>query len=248
MTNRSDEGSDLALTDLPRAVADRGIGTLELCHFHFPRVDDDYLAEIRVAANEAEVDLFSVLIDTGNITSDDADERESDVAVIERWMERASHLGVSHVRIIAGDTPATDETVDRSVETLRNLAAYGESLGVRVLTENFKQLGSRPETVNAILDGCEGRVGLCADFGNFPKETRLDDLKQVMPRADSIHAKADYPDGRIDAEAFDACVGIAEDAGFDGPISLIYQDGDDDVWGRVDEMAGRVSSFLGKSE
>ena len=95
-------------------------------------------------------------------------------------MERASHLGTSHVRIIAGDDPPTDDTVDRSVETLRKLAAYGESLGVRVLTENFKQLGSRPETVNAILDGCEGRVGLCADFGNFPRESRQEDLKQSM--------------------------------------------------------------------
>ena len=247
MTNRSDARPDLLLTDVPRAVADRGIGTLELCHFHFPRVDDDYLAQIRIAANDAEVDLFSVLIDTGNITSECADERESDVAVIERWMERASHLGASCVRIIAGDTPATDEAIVRSVETLRHLAAYGESLGVRVLTENFKQLGSRPETVNAILDGCEGRVGLCADFGNFPKESRLDDLKQVMPRANSIHAKADYPDGRIDAEAFDACVSIVDEAGFDGPISLIYQNGDD-VWERVDELAARVSPFLGKSE
>tara|TARA_Y100000588_G_scaffold354379_1_gene408597 strand:+ start:16076 stop:16897 length:822 start_codon:yes stop_codon:yes gene_type:complete len=247
LTNRSDAPSELALTDVPRAVAEHGIGTLELCHFHFPRVEDDYLAEIRGAANDADVDLFSVLIDTGNITSEDADVRESDVAVIERWMERASHLGTSHVRIIAGDDPPTDDTVDRSVETLRKLAAYGESLGVRVLTENFKQLGSRPETVNAILDGCEGRVGLCADFGNFPRESRQEDLKQVMPRADSIHAKADYPDGVMDAETFDACVKIANDAGFDGPISLIYQDGDD-VWERVDEMAGRVTPFLGKSE
>ena len=51
----------------------------------------------------------------------------------------------------------------------------------------------------------------------------------------------------MDAETFDACVKIANDAGFDGPISLIYQDGDD-VWERVDEMAGRVTPFLGKSE
>ncbi len=192
---------------------------------------------------EAGVDLFSVLIDTGDITGDDERERERDVALIERWMERASHLGASHVRIIAGDTPASNATIGRSVETLRKLAAYGESFGIRVLTENFKQLGSRPETVNAILDGCEGRVGLCADFGNFPRETRLDDLREVMPRADSIHAKADYPNGQIDAAAFDVCLSVAEDAGFDGPVSLIYQDGDD-VWERVEELAERVAPFV----
>ena len=63
-----------------------------------------------------------------------------------------------------------------------------------------------------------------------------------MPRADSIHAKADYPNGQIDA-AFDACVDIVEDAGFNGPISLIYQEGDD-VWERVDELADHVAPLL----
>ncbi len=48
LTNRNDETPELVLTDVPRAAADHGIETLELCHFHFPNVNDDYLREVKL--------------------------------------------------------------------------------------------------------------------------------------------------------------------------------------------------------
>ena len=69
----------------------------------------------------------------------------------------------------------------------------------------------------------------------LPTETRSQDLAAILPRANSVHAKADYPGGEMDRAAYVANVQLAVNAGFDGPMSLIYQD-DDDVWRRLDEM------------
>ena len=233
--NRSDEAAEIELIDVPAQAAAHGIGTIELCHFHFPATDSDYLARLKDAISRAGVELFSILIDTGDITAEDADGRAAEFETIHFWIDVASKLGAGHVRIIAGDSEASQSTVATSVEGLRDLAAYAKERGVVALTENFKRLASRPETCVEILEQCEGAVGLCADFGNFPKETRSEDLATVLPLANSIHAKADYSDGEMDRDAYTRNVKLAVDSGFDGPMSLIYQDADD-IWKRLDEM------------
>ena len=54
---------EVTLLDLPARVADAGFGTMEICHFHFPRRDPAYLAELRAAIDRAGVRLLSLLID-----------------------------------------------------------------------------------------------------------------------------------------------------------------------------------------
>ena len=245
--NRSEERGEFELVDVPAQAAAHGIGTIELCHFHFPSTDDDYLGQLKDAISRASVELFSILIDTGDITASDDEQRSSDFETIRFWIDVASKLGASHVRIIAGDAEASEEAVDASVEGLRELAAYARDRGVVALTENFRRLAARPETCIDILDQCEGEVGLCADFGNFPKDTRSDDLAAVLPKANSIHAKADYPDGEMDRASYERNVKLAVDSGFDGPMSLIYQDADD-VWKRIDEMKTVTEHVIGTTE
>lgn len=234
-TNRSDTTAEIELLDVPGEAASHGISTVELCHFHFPTVEDAYLAELRAAISEAGIELFSVLIDTGDISAADEGAREVDLEMMRRWIDVASILDAGHVRIIAGESAPSADATSRCVTGLVSLAQYAKRKDVRVLTENFKQLTARPQVCLEILERCGGEVGLCADFGNFPTETRSHDLAAILPKADSVHAKADYPDGEMDRAAYVANVQLAVDAGFDGPMSLIYQDADD-VWRRLDEM------------
>ena len=58
----------IPLLELPARVAEFGINTLEICHFHLPSVEKTYLAELRAALAAADVELFSLLIDDGDIT------------------------------------------------------------------------------------------------------------------------------------------------------------------------------------
>ena len=52
-------------------MRDAGIGTLEICHFHFPDTDATTLRELRAALDVAGVELFSILIDMGDISNAD---------------------------------------------------------------------------------------------------------------------------------------------------------------------------------
>ena len=233
--NRSKEAPQITLLDVPAEAARHGIGTVELCHFHFPSMEASYLDQLVDAFAAADVELFSILIDTGDISHHDPESRQDDFATIRFWIDIAAEVGAEYVRIIAGDAEADDDTVQMSVDGLRELAAYASEQGVKTLTENFKALAKRPETALKIVERCEGQVGLCADFGNFPSESRSQDLAAVLPKANSIHAKAEYPGGEMDRESYVYNVKLAVDAGFDGPMSLIYQDSGD-VWEHLDEM------------
>ena len=236
--------AELQLVDLPRQMREHGIGTLEICHFHLPSVSKDYLAEIRAAADAADVELFSVLIDTGDISSADGERRRFDMRLIEGWMDVAAQLGIKAVRVVAGDAAPDDQAgLDRSISALRQLAEYGRERNLQVLTENFRPLASTAANCHRILDALDGAVGLCADIGNFPAASRVEEFRSVVGRASSIHAKASYDDaGNMDATQLRQCLDASKEAGFDGPYTLVY-DRAGDSWRGVDALARIVGPF-----
>ena len=167
-SNGSTASAALQLTELPARMRDAGIGTLEICHFHIPSTEEPYLAQLRAAIEDAGIELFSILIDSGDISQADETKRDADMRMIEGWIDIAALLGAKVVRVIAGDAPADDpEALGRSIDGLRQLAQYAQGRGVRVLTENFRALASTAENCIRILDELGGTVGLCADIGNF---------------------------------------------------------------------------------
>lgn len=242
---------ELTLLQLPAQLAARGIGMLELCHFHFARLDDGYLNELRQALDDNAIELFSILIDAGDITHPDAARRAEEVTWIRAWMEIAARCGARCVRVIAGDAePMTNgawhdcESVQLSAEHLRALAGFGRELGIDVLTENFRALGNNACALNAVLDLCAGAVGLCADFGNFKGPDKYDDLAAILPRATSVHAKADFSEQmQMNREDFTRCLGLAKDANFTGPYSLIFASPGDE-WQGLEQTRQVVAEWL----
>jgi len=244
----ADDGSDrmievrhqpgvMTLLGVPARMASLGIRNLEICHFHFPSVADSYIDALRSALEEADISLYSILIDAGDITHPDENQREADLAWIRSWLDIAGRCGATHARIIAGEAEAkgSGELIDHpavrlSAENLTVLAAYGKNRGVQVITENFRRLTRRPEPLLAILRLCEGALGLCVDFGNYPDTTRYDDLAAILPHATSIHAKPEYDvAGVMERSDFIRCLDLARDADFEGPYSLIFS-GEGDEW------------------
>ena len=237
--------AELKLTDVPQRIQEYGIGTLEICHFHFPSVSPDYLRSLRTAIETAGVELFSILIDTGDISHPDPRRREADIRLIERWMEIAAALGARAVRVVAGEAAPDDEAaLRRATASLEHLAGRGRKLGLQVLTENFRPLASTAANCIRILDALDGAVGLCADVGNFPDASRVSEFKAVVERASSVHAKASYDaDGRMDPRQLRECLAASVDAGFDGPYTLVY-DQPGDAWQGIVELREVVSPYL----
>ena len=211
------------LRDIPKQAAERGIGQLEICHFHFPSTEPDYLISLQDALHEAGVHFLTLLIDQGDITHPDPTERENEIEEIRRWIRVAGASGAERVRIIAGDAAPTPETLQLSVDGLRLLCETAEEHGVRVVIENWHPLVDRPEELLTLLETLAGEVGLLFDFGNWHGERKYADLARIAHLAESTHAKANYvAPGVLDEADYSRCLQILRDGGFTGPHSLIF--------------------------
>ncbi|GAC1429054.1 MAG: hypothetical protein NVSMB65_02370 [Chloroflexota bacterium] len=236
----------LNLLDAPAALAAAGIPNMEICHFHLPRTDHAYLADLRRRFEEAGVHLLTLLVDAGDLTAPDPAERAADLRRIRDWIDVAAEVGAQRVRVIAGDADpdARGSAVRASIAGLGTLASYARSRGVEVITENWHALALDVPSLLAILDGLEGAVGLCADFGNFRGDDRFARLQAILPRATSIHAKADFAeDGAMDEAGYRRCLDLSRAAGFTGAYVLSFEGPGDEMSG-LSRMAGVVRSYL----
>jgi sugar phosphate isomerase/epimerase len=232
-----------SLLELPARIAAAGIQTLEICHFHLPGRAPADLRQVRVAIEDAGVELWSLLIDGGDISSPDHHER--DVTWTESWLDVAVQLGARNARVSGGKQAPTSESLARSQRNFARLATAAEQRGLRLMTENWQELMSTPEAVLTILDGLDGEVGLCADFGNWRGPQKYDDLAEIMPRAESFHAKCHFsaPD-QPDRADFVRCLELSRTAQAAGPYTLIYDGPGDDEFSGLQVEQGMVRAYL----
>ena len=211
-----------ALLALPAQIATRHIQVMELCHFHLPTLDGEFLSELRGALAESGVTLHALLVDDGDLTNPQTCQR--DLQWIGDWLPVASALGAQKVRVIAGKTTG-EKAISTSAMLLRLLSRYAAAEGLRLTTENWFPPLASPASVLALLDACEGAVGLNLDFGNWSGPTKYDDLATIAPRAESCHAKADFKDdGTLDADDYAQCLSLPYPADFRGPFTLVAGD------------------------
>ena len=220
--------SPLALQDLPKAIREHEFDAVELCHFHLPGVDRVQLEELRSAFDSEGVTIQSLLIDDGDLS--DPANGDRDAEWIAKWMDAAAILGAERARVIAGKSPFSREAFERSFAHLSRLADQASDAGVRLTIENWYPLLDSPKPVLEMLDRMEGRIGLCADFGNWDAPRKYQDLPEILPRAETCHAKCDFLDAdTVNVEDYGKCLDLAHAAGFSGPLVLV-NGGPADEW------------------
>lgn len=234
--------SGLPLLDLPAAMREQGLETLELCHFHLPSTEPAYLADFRAALTTSNIELFSLLIDTGDIASADPDVLLESLGTIRRFIRVAASLGAQRVRISAGQQPATPETLARSAAHLAELMDDAKAQGVEVSTENWQLTAQQPEDLLTILETAPEGLGLCADTGNAEATPdKYETLGKLLPHATSVHFKARRQGGTIDQSDVQRCLELMRSAVFSGPVSLIY-DGKKSEWDELRNLKKALES------
>jgi hypothetical protein len=220
----------IELLELPALLAAHGYTAMQLCHFHLPSREPAYLAELKQALSASQISLHAVLIDDGDPS--DPVNAARDMAWISGWTDTAEELGAAHVRIIAGKQETSPEGIQRAAANLKTLAS-GRSL--RVETENWFPLLASPAAVMEFLDRCEGTVGLCADWGNWSRPRKYDDLPLILPRAETCHAKLEFTAAdQLDEEDAAACIGMTRSSGFAGTYVLVNGGMGDSEWAALD--------------
>jgi len=235
----------LPLAELPAQLAAHGIGVLELCHFHLPSTRPEDLEQLRAALAAAGVELYSLLIDAGDLTAPDSERRAADREFIRHWIGVAAELGARQVRIDAGLQPPSPAVVDQSAQELAALAREAAGRGLRTITENWHATSQDPAALLTILDRCEGLVGLCADTGNAEATAdKYDTLARILPRASSVHFKARADSaGAYDTADLRRCIGLIDEARFDGIITLIYG-GKHNEWAEIERLRAALQPLV----
>ena len=232
----------LSLLELPARLAAFGLRKVEICHFHLPSREPAYLHQLRSALERANVTLWQLLIDAGDITHPTAAEEE--LEWIEGWIDVAATLGATRARVSGGRAEPSRATLAMSNEGLERLADYAGLRGVRLMTENWQNLLSKPEYVLTVLDGLD-HVGLLADFGNWSGPTKYKDLARILPRAESTHAKAHFSGpGMMDREDYAKCLDLCQRINYAGPYSMIYDGPDNDEWQGLQLERAVIAGYL----
>ena len=227
------------LVALPVRMAQQGFYRVEICHFHIEDTSSEYLARLKDAFEQVGVTIQSVLIDDGDVSSQDCGER--DAAWIGGWIDVAAKLGAERARVIAGKSEFSREAFERSVAKLKPLASRGADQGVRMTTENWFPLLSTPDAVLEMLDRLEGNLGLCADFGNWAGPDKYEALTRIYPQAETCHAKCEFSDAHaIDVVDYGRCLLDLKASGFDGPLVLV-NGGPDHEWNALDLTREAIS-------
>lgn len=242
LPNRATPSGAMRLAELPHTIAKHGINTLEICHFHLTSTHDDDLEEIRAALVAANVELWSLLVDGGDVNGADA---ARDAAWIEGWIPIAAKLGARNVRVIAGQNALSPQTLTASVVALKRLADAATANGMRLMTENWFDTLDTPDAVQRLFAQLEGRIDLCLDFGNWDGHSdKYADLASIARYATSCHARANFHSPtELDEEDFRRCLQLTVDADFHGPFTLIPAGNKGDEWQSLAEAARVAREF-----
>ncbi|MEO6237944.1 MAG: TIM barrel protein [Vicinamibacterales bacterium] len=205
--------------DFPGMVADQyHVHNVEIILPHFLSAEPSLVREFKERLARAHSRLVNMPLDFGvlwnkpAISSTDAAERDAAIALYKKGIDTAHALGSPSVRCDPGLVNLVDPAV--TVDAYRQLAAYANAKGIKVVVENHGEISRNPDVLTAILKAAG--VGALPDFGNFPDEaTRERGLRALFPLAGEVaHAKL------REGQDFARCMRIAAESGFKGVFSI----------------------------
>ncbi len=128
----------LDLFDLPAMYADvYGVHNIELQHYHAASTEPSYFRELRNRIDRAKSKTTQVVVEFGalNISAPDHNflPRLQAIDLTKVWIDRAAMLACPRIMVNQGQP--TPENRGYAVETLKAMADYGASKGVKVNME-----------------------------------------------------------------------------------------------------------------
>jgi len=243
----------IVLMDFPEMIADRyKVHNLEFVAPHFASLEPLYIEELKGKLLRAHSHLINIPVDIpelaqgGGLSDSDPQVRVAAIVASKKWIDIAKQLGARSVRCDPGKLNPSDLTP--TIESYKELAAYGRSKNIAMLIENHGGVGSEhPEELLRIFQVVEGPfIGALPDFGNFPDEaTREQGLPLLFPYARTVcHAKGLEFDANGNETKFDfaKCIAIAKRASFKGVYSIEYE-GTGDPYDGVQKVIDELTRY-----
>lgn len=217
---------ELTLPAAPEFFArEVGLHNVEIWDLQFAEQSVAYCQSIRVAAEAAGSRIANLQIDgVGDLSAAAPATRAEALAKSKAWMDRAVVLGSPRIRFNTGPGPGQPFDLGVTSDSFRQLAEYGERVGVTVLVENHGT--PIPDVVAIVNEVNHPRCRSLVDFGNTtPGGTTEEKIAALRPMFDHlgfVSAKASEFDDEYRHTSWDigALVRAIEQSGYRGIYSV----------------------------
>jgi sugar phosphate isomerase/epimerase len=138
---------------LPHVKSRFNINKIEPWSEHFHSRDAKYLDELRFAIEKAGGAIINIAVDGEHSPfALDKSEREKGIAFSKQWIDLAAFIGSPSVRTNMPPAKDSKPDVDRTAESLRQVADYGASKNIVVNLENDNPVSEDPFFIVSVLD------------------------------------------------------------------------------------------------
>jgi sugar phosphate isomerase/epimerase len=130
---------------------------------------ENFVNQNNALAAEHGVQNVLIMIDSeGDLAASDAEVRAQAIANHKMWIEAASKMGCSSVRLNLFGEKDPQKWVGNSIASMTELCTFAKPLGINVIVENHGRISSRVPLLMEVINGVAmDNCGTLPDFGNF---------------------------------------------------------------------------------
>lgn len=223
--------ADLTLLKAPAFIHDNlGLSNVEVWNAHFENESLDYCRELKETAAKIGSRFTNIQLDAKyDLSSADAARRAESITFVKGWMDRAKAIGAPTLRANTGPEKSGTAFVPETIaDSFKQLAAYGKTIGVKVLIENHTGFSAKVDNVLTLLKAVnDPNCGAITDWGNSPATTieeRVADMQKLMPYLTLVSAKELEFDANNKHVSYDVVplIKATEASGFRGIYSIEF--------------------------
>jgi len=223
-------GGEMSLEAFIEQAYAIGLDGVELTAYYFHDTTKPFLHHIKRLALAKGVEISGTAI--GGAFCQDDGPRAEHVAMAKQWVDVTASLGAPWMRVFAGQPPEGAEpqqAFDWAVDGLAEIAAYAGEQGITIGLENHHGLTATFQGLKALLDAVDSPwLAANLDLGNYTHgDDPYGEIAATAPLAINVHAKTTMGDGQ--ALDYPRIINILRDVGYQGYLSLEYEDAQDPV-------------------
>jgi sugar phosphate isomerase/epimerase len=188
-------GQELTLLTAPKFIADTlGLHNVEVWSAQFADQSLDYCKQVRAAAAAVGSKIINIQVDgRENLSDPDDAKRAASIVQIKQWMDRSAAIGAPTLRANTGGGPPEAWDVNRTADSFKQLAAYGKTIGVKILVENHIGYSADIDKVVAVAKAVNDPFcRVISDWGNTPTSSpaaQVEGLSKLFPYLELVSAK-----------------------------------------------------------
>lgn len=246
----ADPAKRITLFDFVDYCADHNLAGAEVTSYYFPDpVDDAFLLKLKRHAFVRGIPISGSAVGN-NFALPKGPQRDAQIAMVKKWIDRCALLGAPHIRVFAGPVHKELSLADAKklcIEALEECGEYAAAKGIFLGIENHGGIVAEPKDLLDIVHAVKSPwVGINLDTGNFHTDDPYADLAKCAPYAVNVQYKLEMlPRGESKKSFADMArvVKLLRDANYQGYVALEHE-AKEDPWKTVPDWLEKLRAAL----